>query len=504
MKEAEEQAFQLGISQETLIRAVGQGIASHQAFVRLTEQTQEKPILLFVGRGCNGLDGLSLGLQLLLAGRNVQACFTSNRKASPLFDLFFKEFSKNGGQIISYQACKNEDWGLIIDALLGTGSHPIEDPELHQFILFANSQNAPIVSIDIPSGIDPETGSIWDVAIQADMTFACQAPKIGCFLEKAWNQVGTLYTIDIGLNPASSSLKWLELDDVKSYIPFLRRTVHKYTKGMVSLFAGSKGMVGAASLAAKACFKSGSGYVRTYLPNEAYTESLLLPIEAVRIFYENDQFSSVTLPTKGSCLIGPGCGRNLALEPFVRRLLKESTLPCVFDADALHAFPKDLLRPPTWKKWVGLNTISLKRAILTPHRGEASSLFGFSCEDMNRELIKTLSDITNQSGCSIVLKGSPTFLFFPNEPVKIMGLGTPALATAGTGDVLSGLIASFLAQGLLPSEASQLAVVLHALAGQEAAMKLTSYSVRASDVLDAIPLVLKTMISSRASLFHGK
>lgn len=485
MKEAEKKALEHGLTQESLIKAVAKGIFNHSQFLKLLVG-KTNPVLLLVGKGMNGLDCLALGCELLRANIKVAAHLPFQRKPSELHDLFFTEFTDLGGTTISQEDMAKGDWRLIVDGLLGTGSKPIKNVELHDIIVVANAIVSPIVAIDIPSGIDPESGAVFDNAIIATCTFACQAPKIGCFLENAWEHVGELHSIDIGLSDYSSNISYILLEDALPLLPAIGRTVHKYQRGLVSLFSGSKEMLGAPVLAARAAFASGAGYVRSFIQNEAYEGSLLLPLETVRVLYDIHHINSLKMPDKGAIIVGPGLGKGKSIETLVQTVLEKTKLPCVLDADALHNLPTNLLN----------------NAILTPHRGEAQTLFGISCQILTKQHLDQLSSFAAESQSYIILKGSPTFIFSPDKQIKIMGFGTPALATAGTGDVLSGILGALLAQGLSRESACTLGTILHALAGRKAAHKRTSYSVSASNVIEEIPEVLRKFLQRRGIYFQ--
>ena len=478
MKEAEELAFQKGISSKQLIRSVAHGIATHFEFQKRIHDTN-RPILLLVGKGLNGLDGLALGCNLLLQKKEVQAYVLPQHSSSPLFDYFIKEFCTLGGSFVTKEAIQPGIFSHIIDALLGTGNRAIQDETMHETILLANKTHTPIISIDIPSGIDPDTGEIFDIAIRAECTFACQCPKIGSFLQSAWGYVGELYSIDIGLVPPHSLWSYITLLDAKALIPSIERTTYKYKRGTVSLYTGSKEMIGASVLASKAAFLSGAGYVRAFTKKEAYEASLALPIEAVRVFYDIHNSTTFVIPDKGALIIGPGLGRSQDIEHLVSYVLHNNTLPCVIDGDALYYLP----------------SIPLPNAILTPHKGEAKNLLNTSFDNLSSTQIDSISSYAKRMECSIILKGSPTFIFTKEGKIFIMGFGTPALATAGTGDILSGILGALLSQGLSQEAAAILGTTLHALAGREASRMKTEHSVMASHVVEAIPTAFLQLLS---------
>lgn len=489
IKVAEHNAIEAGISQERLIQTVGHSIAAHPQFTHLL--THKGPILLLVGKGLNGLDCIALGNQLLKQSKSVFACLLSGRKKTSLADQFFEEFFSNGGRIIEKEDIATKPWALIIDGLLGTGGKPVKETEISFIIKQANLCLAPIVSIDLPSGIDADSGEVGEIAIFADITFACQAPKIGTIFQKAPEYVGTLSIVDIGLKIEANNLCLLTTCDAANALPCLEKMAHKYSKGTVHIIAGSSNMMGAASLAASAAFASGSGYVRSFLPQTALSTSTLLPIESVRSFYDPQDLSSVALPQKGAVVVGPGLGNGQAQKNLVNFLIENISLPTVIDGDALTSLSDTFL--------------SIKKTtptIVTPHRKEAEHLFGFSCDQLSLSLIQKLQTIAEQSNIHIILKGAPTVIIHPSGKIEVMNLGIPALATAGSGDILSGILGSLLAQGLSCQDACHLGTIIHALCGIKAAEELSCYCVRASDILKYIPEAYKDLLSLRNIWFE--
>lgn len=492
MIEAEQKALERGASQEDLIRGVAKGIYHHAEFSHLLKQSDDKPILLLIGRGLNGLDCLALGCELLRHGRQVAACQLQGRQSTPLSYLFFDEFSLLGGSLIQSERIAQKRWGIVIDGLLGLGAHKKKDEELAALLRLVNTLPSPIISIDIPSGIDPETGEVWEHALFAEHTFACQSPKIGSFFQKAFEHVGTLHTIDIGLSDTFSDISILEREDVMLCLPALERMTHKYRKGTVHSIAGSKEMMGAASLTAQASFASGAGYVRSSIPANAYEASIALPLEAVRQLYDPTQPTSLPLLEKGALIVGPGLGKSITTERLLENLLERNRLPVVLDGDGLSSLPQECLD----KRY-------LHNAILTPHRGEAEKLFSLPCQELSQAVFDQLREQAQKLEAVIILKGTPTVLFSPSGSIECMVLGTPALATAGSGDVLSGILGALLATGLSREQTARLGTFLHAYAGQEAALEKTAYSVRATHIIESIPRAFQHLLTCRDISFQS-
>lgn len=356
----------------------------------------------------------------------------------------------------------------------------------------ANNSQLPIIAVDIPSGVNATTGDVSGSAIYATLTATVEYPKIGFFLKKAYNYIGKLEICPIGLKPFSvesnMALKIVEKEDVRKLLPHIERTRHKYQAGHVVGLSGSHGMAGASLLASFAALKTGSGIVHLLHPDECTAEFTGLPLEVVRIPYKKDALETILQRAHkaSSCFIGPGLGKNDALYEAVFANFCQK--PCVFDADAL-----------TWmaKKWPKGNGLGkLPQAILTPHLGELDRLLDIeSTEGVTLELLNRCQEFAEAHSLHLVLKGAPTFMFSPNEKPCAVLEGDPGMATAGSGDVLTGILASFLAQKLSPIHAMHLGVYLHALAGHYAALDETSYSITASSIMNHLPIAFKDLLS---------
>jgi len=440
---------------ETFMRNAGREVA-RIVIEYLRRHKVRKIVTLLVGKGNNGGDAYAAGITLLGAGIEVKAIrplkgeTALNRKFEALFE-------KSGGKFTQ----KME--GVLVDGLFGTGlKGNIEEPYL-KIIQDANSSHLPIIAIDIPSGIHGTTGYMHGLAIEATETVALALPKIGFFLRDGWNHVGRLHVVDFGLSKeAMAEAVAIAYLPKTLHLPKIVRNRHKYQAGYVIGLAGSKELPGAAKLAGLACLKGGAGIVRIFSPDDLGPA----PLELICNLWSDKAWKEHLVKAK-AVFVGPGVGKRTA---WFKKYLKKISLPCVIDADALMA---DLDFP--------------KHAVLTPHRGEALRLLNLKTEPPEEEFFAKLIRFCERKKVYLVLKGAPTFVFGPNKKPVIITRGDPGMASAGTGDVLTGLIAAFLAQGMNAYEAAILGAFCHGIAGEEAAKEKTSYCITATDLIDFFP-----------------
>lgn len=457
-----------GASDESYMLKAGEGIAARvEVFTK--EKNLGKWVTLLVGKGNNGGDAFVAGTFLLHRGFEVEAYHLVDAKeCSPLCQKQAKEFIKAGGRVQKELRLK----GVIVDGLLGTGFHGKLEGKIVQVIQKANQSKLPILAIDIPSGVNGNTGEIDPIAIEAKETLYLGMAKLGFFIGAGYDHIGILTQVDFEMDPryvyeAKENGYLINEKILPSLLPPLKRSRHKYQAGYVIALAGSPGMPGAAILSCLGALKTGAGIVRLFHPEGMEGELNSSPYELIRTPYHWDDPSPILQEEKRAkaCLIGPGLGRGEKIGTFLQTLVSKLNLPCVIDADGLYhlkIFPKG--------------------SILTPHHKEMLQLLGK--DHLDEKICQTF---TEKHEVTLVLKGGPTWIFHPKKPPLIIPKGDPGMATAGTGDVLTGMIAALLAQGLRGREAAVLAVYLHALSGEIAAKKYTSYSLIASDLIEALP-----------------
>ncbi len=351
---------------------------------------------------------------------------------------------------------------VVIDALFGTGFHGAPRDDAARLIERINAAQAPVVAVDLPSGVDASTGEIAGAVVAADVTVTMHAPKVGLAVAPGRLHAGEVEVADIGIE-AGETRNHLVTEAILELVPRKRAGDTKYSAGSVLVVGGSPGMSGALCLAAEAAFRADAGYVAV----ATHAESL--PVVEARLL------EAVKAPLGGvdrlaerasAVAVGPGLGRGEEERALVRRLLHDLDVPVVVDADALFE-----LEPGDWPA----------PRVLTPHAGELARLLGKESDWVDAHRLEAVF------GCVVLLKGVDTLVAAPGEGVLVSDSGGPALATAGTGDVLTGVTAAFLAKGMDARLAAAAAAFAH---GRAAQLVPHERGVIASDVVAALPHAL--------------
>jgi ADP-dependent NAD(P)H-hydrate dehydratase / NAD(P)H-hydrate epimerase len=357
---------------------------------------------------------------------------------------------------------------VVIDALLGTGLKGEPRPETSALIERINAAAAPVVAVDIPSGVNASTGEVAGGAVRADVTVTMHGPKVGLAVAPGRFQAGDVAVADIGLEPTETEHR-LVTPEILAEVPRRSARDNKYTAGHVLVVGGSRGMTGAPALTARAALRADVGYVTIAAPAESLPVLETLLLEAVKRPLE-DVFKAAA---KAKALaVGPGLGRQDETKELVRRLLSEVELPMVVDADALFE-----LEPGRWPA----------PRVLTPHEGELARLLGREAKEVAAHRLAAVKEAAEKFGAVVVLKGEDSLVAAPGRGVLVCALGLPSLSTAGTGDVLTGITAAFLAKGMEPQRAAAAACAAQQLASHKASQR---YGLVASDVIEALPLAL--------------
>lgn len=485
MRSLEEQAYRDGASKSDFMEEAGSGVGLvvHEFAERFG---MERQVILLCGKGDNAGDAYVAGVHLLHLDYHVHAyqLFPMN-ECSKLCKENAERFTKEGGllTIVGYdEEIPYPVDGIILDGIFGTGFHGSVEEPFASRIMEANNAGLPIISVDIPSGLDGETGQHGGAVIIASETAFLGLPKTGFFINDGWNAVGKLRFVDFGLSGDYIEEMFSEmemLDDLLMLplLPAVKRTRHKYEAGYVLGIAGSEQMPGSAILSAISALRGGAGIVRLFHPEGIQELLSSSPYEIVKTPFTPKDFTPILTELKraGSIYIGPGIGKEAFAKQTLKALLPEIEVPCVLDADALNLLAENKYDLPT-------------QTVLTPHLGELYRLLHLRKKlPPNPELFKLCQSYVEENNVTMVLKGGPTFIFHPGAPIHVSPVGDPGMATAGAGDVLTGLIASLLAQGLSTHDAACLGVYLHGTAGDLAANDLTSYCMVASDLLDFFP-----------------
>jgi NAD(P)H-hydrate epimerase len=377
---------------------------------------------------------------------------------------------------------------VAVDAIFGTGFRGMPEDEWASAIAGLNEADAPVVAVDIPSGVNGATGVVEGDAVRAELTVSFGAPKLGTVLMPGAEHAGIVRVVDIGFpDDLVRAHAWLtEPSDVAAWLPARDTDTHKRASGVLVVVAGSRGMTGAARLIARAAGRLGAGLVIVAAPEGSIkqiqaglTEPTFLPLPetsdgtvaaaAAGLLLER-------LQDADALAIGPGLTTNDETVAFVREAVRGSPVPFVLDADGLNAFASD-----------GAALIDRQsEAILTPHVGEFSRLTGVKPRDLDADRPVHVRALASQTGAVVLLKGSRTTIAEPDGRLFVNVTGSPVLATAGTGDVLTGMIGGLLARGVAPSGSAAGAAYLHGLAGLFAGRDLGEGAL-AGDILERVP-----------------
>jgi hydroxyethylthiazole kinase-like uncharacterized protein yjeF len=446
----------------------------------LAQKNLKSEVILLCGKGNNGADAFSVGEKLLSEGVSVKAyhLFPLN-ESSKLSKLHAGQFQRLGGEVIEIkddlELLMDEDV-LIIDGIFGSGFKGEVRGVIKNVIDKVNHLPNPVISIDIPSGVSGDEGSVSGSAINAEMTVYLGAIKVGHLFNHGYELSGELNFVDFGM-----SKKYI--DEMKAFgylvnpeiasknLPYRKKSANKYVVGQAMIIAGSPGMPGSSILASKSCLRSGAGMVRLFHPKEISFELFGCPPEIVRHHFSLSNFEPIEneISRSKAVLVGPGLGRGDEVPLILEKLYEIVNQPIVIDGDALYFFEG-----------------GVKNAILTPHRGELKRLLKVDEHLNDLELIEKADEFAKEHDVIIVFKGAPTVVIAPNFSKVIIPFGNKGMASAGMGDVLAGIIVSFLAQGKEPREAAILGVLVHALAGDGAKKTRSEYGLLASDVIEAL------------------
>ncbi len=446
---------------------------------------ESRPVYIICGPGNNGGDGLAVARLLESRFYAVQVYVLAfTEKVSDDFATNLKRL-QTATQVAILHLNEADDLPtfnkntVIIDAILGSGlTRPVEG-FLAEVITHINHQAAARVSIDIPSGVfaDKHTGK--NISIEAGRTFCFELPKLAFMFPENYTKVGNWDFASIGLHPKGiakmdSGFYYIDKKFIKNIIKKRYKYDHKGTYGHALLIMGSRGKTGAALLAARACLRSGAGLVTLHAPKCLEN---LLPLALPEAMYSGDghpdYFTKIPkLDAYRSIGVGCGLGTSEETQKALHQLLTKHDHPMVLDADALNIIARN-------KAWLELIP---KGSILTPHPKEFERLFNIQINDFERNMQQMV--MSERYGIFIVLKGAHTCITTPDGQAYFNSTGNPGMATAGSGDVLAGIIAGLLARGYTPYEASIVGVYVHGLAGDLAAEKTGEESLIAGDLIE--------------------
>ena len=485
----------MGISIERLMGNAGKQVAEEA--MEMVSDIHDSSILILSGKGNNGGDGFAAATVLFENNYNVRIhslCKNNEIKGDSL-NFYLKceslgIFTTFGESLPDF---KIPD--LIIDGLLGTGFKGALRESMIPWVEWINNSKSLVLSIDISSGLDGNSGRVNPIAVKANTTVAFGAPKLGSIFRFGQEYSGIVHTKEIGFPNLEDielpGLNWDLFQEFNASLHLQKPKVdcHKYSAGKVLVIAGSKGMTGAAILSTYGALRSGAGLTTTTTPaslNEIYErliiEGITLPLEDHGKGYLSlDNYDSIEekLEWADSVVLGPGLGRDISTQNLIKKLVRIIEKPLVLDADGLFPFSN---------KMGDLNDREYP-LIITPHIGELSYLTGIDKEKIISEFPIVMNEVMTDFRHIALVKQVPSCTFYKNSAM-VNSSGNPGLATGGTGDVLSGMIASFIAQGIDHYNSVSLAAFIHGKASDELIKEKGFRGQIASDILEKIPYII--------------
>ena len=476
------------------------------------DDLEERRILVLCGKGNNGGDGMVVAKHLhnrgyapriLLFGRK------SDTKDEALVNL--KILEKSGAEVQEIADVREwhdflpelGDFQMIVDALIGIGVQGGVRGFLEEVMRDVNNASAVRISVDVPSGLSADTNEIPGICIQAEATVTFSCPKIPHIFLPAEEKVGEVFIADIGIpeeavEAEGARLNLADPDELREALPERKVESHKGDYGHLLVVAGSKGKPGAARMVAEAAFRSGVGLVTVATPESVQPilapqvmEMMTEPIPETR---EGTVSSKATarvlklLEGKGVLTLGPGLTAAAETASFVRELVSETRLPLILDADGLNAYQGHA------------ESLSGKdrTLVLTPHPGEMGRLVGISSDEVQKNRISICQKFSTDHHCFLVLKGHRTLISDPEGNVWVNPTGNPGMATAGSGDVLTGILSGFVTQGIPTLHAILLGVYLHGLSADLCASRRGELPLMARDIIANLPDAMGRLLAGEA------
>ena len=452
------------------------------------EQLDFRKVLVICGSGNNGGDGYAIARLLHLKVHDVTIFFAGNSQKR-------SEENAQQAKIAAHYEIPvitnlgTEEYSVIIDALFGTGLKREVTGHYREVLCSVNQMAGKKVAVDLPSGIHDTTGARMGIAFCADLTVAIAFPKRGLFLQEGNVCAGKILTGDIGISSETFSEGTVtfgyEKQDLFLGFPKRKKNSHKGSYGKVLMIAGSKGMSGAAYLSAKAAYAVGAGLVQIYTHEENRVILQQLLPEAIITTYDTFDSEQLEKLIQWADLIGIGCGlgKSDTAERVMQYTLERALVPCVVDADGINILSKHM-------EWIEETNALI---VLTPHMKEMSRMLQCSVKELIEQRMEKLHAFVERYKVVCVLKDARTLVAKEHQNTYLNLSGNAAMAKAGSGDVLAGVIVGILAQQCEPYTSACLGVFLHGLAGDMARDKKGAYSVLASDLVAEISSVLKNI-----------
>ena len=476
----------LGISGLTLMEAAAAGLADY-----VDRYIPEGLVVIVCGSGNNGGDGYAAARILRSSGRQVRVLQAGD--ATKFSDDARAQLEALPGDApVQFDEALLSGGSVVVDALLGTGFSGKPRGEVGKAIKAIARCGLPVVAVDVPSGVDASTGEVLGAAVSAQMTVTFNADKPGLHINPGRAHAGAVRVVDIGIPPGApldeASVGLMIDAPLIAQLPRRGAQSNKFTSGHLYVAAGSRGLTGAVVLASTAAMRAGAGYVTACVPASEQPAVASHLVEVMQIALQGDdghhcrkgatELLSAVNKRAGVVLLGPGLGPSKAARAFSQEVAAGVKQPLVIDADGLGAFAGQL----------GLLRERKQPTVLTPHEGELARLLGCETDAVREQRLERVREAAKAAGATVILKGVDTLVCSPNGLVAVSPGASPGLATAGTGDVLGGIVGALLARGVEPFVAAAAAVRLHARAAGLVSDELGAEGMVASDVVAALPL----------------
>lgn len=500
------QAQSLGVPEAALVEAAG-----FQLACRVASLTKRKASVgMLCGKGNNAADALAAARYLVAWDRAITLVLAQPQEAlEPLAAGLCRAAVASGAQCVDAEELEEgaidalfEAQDLLVDALLGSGARPGLRPSYRRLVEMANRQRAIRLAVDLPTGVDATTGQIADTAFAADSTLAMGTLKLGHLLPPGSDMTGELWVAPIPFPRQAYAPSYLvqmpSAHQLAAYLHPYRRSAHKGELGRVLILAGSLRYSGAAVLAAQGALRAGAGLVTVAVPTAIAAsvrarlrEAMVLGVGGPRAEEFDDAAVTEALAALRPDVIafGPGMGRTEGVRHAAESLLEQWAGPLVIDADGLVALQGHL--SPLQQRQAPV--------ILTPHPGEAALLLETTGEAVNQDRLQAARTLAQQSGQVALLKGAYTVIAAADGRIRLNGTGNPGMASGGMGDTLTGILATFLAQGMEGFAAAQVAAFAHGRAADRICAQRGERGLLASEVADALPDTLQEIARAQPS-----
>jgi ADP-dependent NAD(P)H-hydrate dehydratase / NAD(P)H-hydrate epimerase len=478
-----------GIAGEELMERAGEGLADVVA-----RRAPAGRITIVCGKGNNGADGIVAARHLRAAGREVEVLLVWPPEW--MGEDAQKQLKRlPGPKPLAFEAGRLNRANVLVDALLGTGSSGAPRSPADQVIAEMEAAKAPVIACDSPSGVDASTGEVAGPAVHCIATATFHRPKLGLHIRPGKAYAGDIEVIDIGIPRSGQPVRpdaGLIASTVLREMPRRGADSTKFTSGNVFIIGGSRGLTGAPSMSALAAMRTGAGYVTVGAPASLELSFTVRLLEAMMVGLPEDGDGHLdpagvepvlkAIGRSNAVVLGPGLSRDPDAQALARQIVPRIDVPLLIDADGLNALAgeyfEEILPQRRWP------------TVLTPHAGELGRLLGVESKEVDRARLQHARAAASKAKAFVVLKGDDTLVAAPSGRVAISRGGAPGLATAGTGDVLSGVIGALLAKGMPVATAACAGVYLHMRAGQLAAAAHGPDGVIASDVISALPAAM--------------